>query len=97
VNQALVRSVWERANRRCEYCHMPASGYVGSFQVDHIVARQHGGEASPENIWLLHAYIAINTRAQTSPEGIRKQAKSYSSFIHGGTDGGTILNGTVQS
>lgn len=52
MNQALLRTVWARANRRCEYCHMPASVYSGSFHVDHIVARQHGGETSLENLAL---------------------------------------------
>ncbi len=31
---------------------MPASGYVGSFHVDHIVARQHGGQTVIENLAL---------------------------------------------
>jgi hypothetical protein len=52
VNQGLIRSVWERAERRCEYCHMPASGYSGSFHADHIIARQHGGESGLENLAL---------------------------------------------
>ena len=52
MNQLLIRSVWERAHRRCEYCHMPASSYVGSFHVDHIIARQHGGEGTLENLAL---------------------------------------------
>jgi hypothetical protein len=52
VNQSLIRSVWDRARRRCEYCHMPASTYVSGFHVDHIVARQHGGESIPENLAL---------------------------------------------
>jgi hypothetical protein len=52
VNPILIRSVWDRANRRCEYCHMPASAYVSSFHVDHVVARQHGGESSLENLAL---------------------------------------------
>jgi len=52
LTQNLIRDVWERANRRCEYCHMPAFGYAGSFHVDHIVARQHGGETITENLAL---------------------------------------------
>ena len=28
---------------------MPASGYLGSFHADHIIARQHGGESGWEN------------------------------------------------
>jgi hypothetical protein len=52
LNQSLIRSVWERANRRCEYCHMPAFAYAGCFHVDHVVARQHGGATSIENLAL---------------------------------------------
>jgi 5-methylcytosine-specific restriction endonuclease McrA len=48
----LIRNVWERANRRCEYCHMPTFAYAGSFHVDDIVARQHGGETIIENLAL---------------------------------------------
>jgi len=33
-------------------CHIPASGYVGSFHADHIIARQHGGESNLENLAL---------------------------------------------
>jgi hypothetical protein len=52
VNRELIRTVWERAERRCEYCHMPVSGYLGSFHADHIIARQHGGESGPQNLAL---------------------------------------------
>ena len=31
---------------------MPASGYLGSFHADHIIARQHGGESNLENLAL---------------------------------------------
>jgi len=52
VNQGLIREVWDRAERRCEYCHMPASGYLGPFHADHIIARQHGGQSGLENLAL---------------------------------------------
>jgi len=29
---------------------MPASGYLGSFHADHIIARQHGGKSGWENL-----------------------------------------------
>ena len=48
--------VWVRAKRRCEYCHIPASAYVSPFHVDHIIARQHGGETSVENLALACIY-----------------------------------------
>ena len=31
---------------------MPASGYLGSFHADHIIARQHGGESGLQNLAL---------------------------------------------
>ena len=31
---------------------MPASGYLGSFHADHIIARQHGGESGLDNLAL---------------------------------------------
>jgi len=60
VNQSLIRSVRDRAKRRCEYCHTPESAYASSFHADHIVARQHGGESSLENLAL--ACIHCNQR-----------------------------------
>jgi len=96
VNQGLTRSVWDRANKRCEYCHMPISGYVGSFHVDHIVARQHGGETSLENLAL--ARLHCNQRKGPNIAGRNPEpGKSSSSFTLGGTNGATILNGTVQT
>jgi hypothetical protein len=40
-----------RAHRRCEYCHLPLTrrGVLGP-QMDHIVARQHGGGDELENL-----------------------------------------------
>ncbi len=44
---ALVR---ERAKGRCEYCLLPESSFRGSFHVEHIVARQHGGATDVDNL-----------------------------------------------
>jgi hypothetical protein len=52
VNPSLLREVWRRAKRRCEYCHLPASCYPWPFQVDHILPRQHGGHTVLENLAL---------------------------------------------
>jgi len=56
VNEKLIRSVWDRANKRCEYCHMPAGASRGPFHVDHIVARQHGGQTDLNNLALACGY-----------------------------------------
>ncbi len=50
VPVAIRREVERRANRRCEYCGLPAEFAEASFHVDHIIAEQHGGETRLENL-----------------------------------------------
>lgn len=52
VAATLESSVWQRANRRCEYCQLPADDHPGPFQIDHIIAEKHGGETAAENLAL---------------------------------------------
>jgi len=52
LNPELVRKVWERAQYRCEYCRLPASAILAPFQIDHIIARQHGGSSDLDNLAL---------------------------------------------
>src|ERR1039457_4059463 len=37
---------------RCEYCQLPAALYPAPFQIDHIIAWQHGGATRLENLAL---------------------------------------------
>jgi hypothetical protein len=37
------KEVWCRAGSRCEYCHVSQAFYCVPFQIDHIIAEQHGG------------------------------------------------------
>ena len=80
MNQRLIRVVWERANRRCEYCHMPVSGYLGSFHVDHIVARQHGGESSLDNLAL--ACLHCNRRKGPNIAGMSQETGDIVRLFH---------------
>src|ERR1700677_1421335 len=52
LNADLVASVWRRAQSRCEYCQLSSALYPAPFQIDHIVARQHGGATVSENLAL---------------------------------------------
>lgn len=56
MNEALRRSVRERAGRRCEYCRLPDDvPPLEAFHLEHIVARQHGGSMDLENLaWACH-------------------------------------------
>jgi HNH endonuclease len=42
--------VAERAGRACEYCRIPQALYRVTFVTEHIIARQHGGSDSDENL-----------------------------------------------
>jgi 5-methylcytosine-specific restriction endonuclease McrA len=48
----LLRTVWQRARNRCEYCHIPADISLLPFQIDHIIAIKHGGLTTAENLAL---------------------------------------------
>jgi hypothetical protein len=52
MDAELQRAVRERAEHRCEYCHFPEAFAEAPFQVDHVIARQHGGAQSFENLAL---------------------------------------------
>jgi len=50
MDDAIVQAVRMRAGDACEYCHMPRAFYRYNFVVDHIIARQHGGDSGLENL-----------------------------------------------
>jgi hypothetical protein len=44
--------VRDRAQNRCEYCHLPQAGHDERFSLDHVIARKHQGPDTPENLAL---------------------------------------------
>jgi hypothetical protein len=52
LNADLIRRVRERALGRCEYCQLPTAFHPAPFQIDHVIARQHGGATGLENLAL---------------------------------------------
>jgi len=52
MDAALERLVWRRARRRCEYCQIPQEFDDGPFEIDHIIARKHGGRTVRGNLAL---------------------------------------------
>jgi hypothetical protein len=48
--------VRERANLRCEYCLIPHYALPLPFQIDHIIAEQHGGQSDGSNLSLACAH-----------------------------------------
>ena len=56
IDSALEALVRKRAEHRCEYCHFPEHLAEVPFQIDHILARQHGGTTEAENLALACAF-----------------------------------------
>jgi hypothetical protein len=52
MNAFLEQLVWKRAHHRCEYCLIPQSADELPCHIDHVIARQHGGETEPWNLAL---------------------------------------------
>jgi 5-methylcytosine-specific restriction endonuclease McrA len=53
MNAVTRRRVWRRADSHCEYCrlHQDDEPYY-RFHMEHIVAKQHGGQDGPANLAL---------------------------------------------
>ena len=43
MDATLERLVRDRADSRCEYCHLPQAGSRAPFEIDHIIAPKHCG------------------------------------------------------
>jgi HNH endonuclease len=52
MDDALIRLVKERARFCCEYCGLPERYSSIAFEIDHVVAQQHGGKTIPSNLAL---------------------------------------------
>lgn len=52
MNESIRDQVWRRASGICEYCRMPQIYDDLTFEVEHIIARKHGGLTVPENLAL---------------------------------------------
>lgn len=52
MSSVLEAEVRTRAGERCEYCLLPQAAYTRRFHIEHIVARQHGGQTVLKNLAL---------------------------------------------
>lgn len=52
MKRELVDLVWSRAGGRCEYCQMSPDFDRLAFQIDHILAVQHSGQSTEDNLAL---------------------------------------------
>ncbi len=52
IPESLRRKIYERANYRCEYCHLHSEDAYMPHEVDHIRAEKHGGKTDEANLCL---------------------------------------------
>jgi hypothetical protein len=50
--ESLDDLVWRRAGGCCEYCRFPAQYSSTHFEIEHIIAEQHGGKTVASNLAL---------------------------------------------
>ena len=51
MNAALRAFVIRRAGNRCEYCRLHQDDFpIASFQIEHVIAKQHGGSDDEINL-----------------------------------------------
>src|SRR5947209_8120925 len=56
MQRTLEEEVWRRAGGICEYCHMPHEYDDARFEIEHIIARKHGGRTVLSNLALACFY-----------------------------------------
>jgi HNH endonuclease len=49
MKRTLIAQVRQLAGNRCDYCHLPDEFDPLPFQLDHVIAQQHGGLTVLEN------------------------------------------------
>lgn len=68
MDQVLADLVRDRAGDCCEYCQLPQVYSSTRFQIDHIIAEQHGGRTVASNLAL--ACLADNNHKGPNLAGI---------------------------
>lgn len=61
MDDRLLRLIWRRANRTCEYCQLPQAYSHLPFEVDHVIAKKHGGKSLASNLALACYYWKVQT------------------------------------
>ncbi len=76
----LEERVRQRAGERCEYCQLPAAFSSTPFEVEHIVAAQHGGPTALGN--LAWACFACNRHKGPNLGGIDPKTGKKTWLFH---------------
>ncbi|HEY2411998.1 MAG TPA: HNH endonuclease signature motif containing protein [Pirellulaceae bacterium] len=80
MDAALRKAVWERANSKCEYCQIRHSSERLPFELEHVVARKHGGATQSDNLAL--ACFACNRYKGPNLAGIDPETGNMVALFH---------------
>jgi hypothetical protein len=80
MDAALERLVRQRAAGRCEYCRLPQAGSRVPFEIDHIIARKHGGRTIASNLAV--ACIYCNAYKGPNISGLDPQTGKLTRLYH---------------
>jgi len=80
MDARLKAQVRRRARFRCEYCQFPERFAELSFQIDHIIARQHSGKNDTAN--LAFACFRCNSHKGTNLAGIDPRSGRVIRLFH---------------
>jgi hypothetical protein len=81
MEAALNQAVRRRAHETCEYCRMSQLFYpTVPFPVDHIIARQHGGETTLSNLAL--SCLHCNSHKGPNIAGIDPRTRKLTRLFH---------------
>src|SRR5271157_492106 len=80
MDRQLAKLVWQRAGARCEYCQLPQSCSRLPFEIDHIIARKHGGETVASNLALACFYC--NSFKGPNIAGLDPQSRKMIPLYH---------------
>ena len=95
MDATLERLVRDRAGGRCEYCRLPQDASPVPFEVDHVIARKHGGGDDPQNTCLACFYC--NSYKGPNIAGIDHESGAVVRlFTRGGIAGPVTSAGTAR-
>lgn len=80
MEKRLVELVWSRACECCEYCQLPQAFDPLRFQIDHVIAEQHLGPTTEDNLAL--ACYACNHHKGPNIAGFDPLTQSIVPLFH---------------
>ncbi|MFL5240696.1 MAG: HNH endonuclease [Gemmataceae bacterium] len=80
MDAALYREIWQRSQGICEYCGLPQTYHRIPFQIDHIIAEQHGGQTTPENLAI--ACLRCNKKKGPNIAGVDPDTDEIARLYH---------------